>query len=117
MPYPIGRRLLSLAITCCVLSPFIALAQTSTLPPPKFLYSSDFIDNKILGYTVNATTGAIKPTAQASVLAHTGPSRVASDKGGYRLYVANQTSKDLSAYFIYRNDGSLHPVPGSPFPI
>jgi 6-phosphogluconolactonase (cycloisomerase 2 family) len=35
----------------------------------------------------------------------------------YRLYVVNQTSKDLNAYFIYRNDGSLHSVPGSPFPI
>jgi len=101
MRYPIGRRLFSLAITCSVMSPFIAVAQTSTLPRPRFLYSSDFAGNKVLGYMVNAATGAIKPTAQGAASTHTGPSRVASDKGGYRLYVVNNTSKDRSAYFIY----------------
>src|SRR5215469_11401042 len=112
------RSLLVAAITLACSSQFsrVAAAQTSTpaLPAPKFLYSSDFSGNKVLGYTVNATTGAIKPTRQASALAHKGPTRVRSDKGGFRLYVINQTSKDLNAYFIFRNDGSLHSVPGSP---
>jgi 6-phosphogluconolactonase len=110
-------RSVLIAITCSAVSTLIAAGQTasSTMPAPRFLYSSDFGGNKVLGYTVNPTTGAIKPTASAST--HTGPTRVASDKGGYRLYVVNQTSKDLNAYFIYRNDGSLHSVPGSPFPI
>jgi 6-phosphogluconolactonase len=109
-------RSVLLVIPCLAVSALIAVAQTS-LPAPKFLYSSDFAANKVLGYAVNATTGAIKPTAQASAATHTGPSRVASDKGGYRVYVINQTSKDLSAYFIYRNDGSLHSVPASPVAI
>jgi 6-phosphogluconolactonase (cycloisomerase 2 family) len=94
----------------------VAAAQTSTpaLAAPKFLYSSDFNGNKVLGYTVNATTGQIKPTRQRSVPAHQGPTHIRSDKGGFRLYVINQTSKDLSAYFVFRGDGSLHSVPGSP---
>lgn len=114
-----GRSVMRAAIACTVLSTCIAVGQTSTssLPSAKFLYSSDFSGNKVLGYTVNPSTGAITATAQASAATHTGPSRVASDKGGYRLYVINQTSKDLSAYFIYRNDGSLHAVPGSPVAI
>jgi len=122
MEVPMRRRplrpLLAAAITLACSFEFgrVAAAQTSTPPvaPAKFLYSSDFSGNKVLGYTVNATTGQIKPTRQASAPAHKGPTRVRSDKGGFRLYVINQTSKDLSAYFIFRNDGSLHSVPRSP---
>ena len=113
----VSARSVLVTITYLAVSAIIAVGQTSTLLPPKFLYSSDFSGNKVLGYTVNPTTGAIKATAQGSVPTHTGPTRVASDKGGYRLYVVNQSSKDLNAYFIYRNDGSLHSVPGSPFAI
>ena len=119
MSYFSGRRALIAAIAYSALSAVIAVAQTSTtsLPPPKFLYSSDFQGNKVFGYMVNATTGALKATSQGSAPTHTGPTRVASDKGGYRLYVVNSSSKDLSAYFINRTDGSLHGVPGSPFSI
>src|SRR5438309_1993716 len=103
--------------SACMASGQTSTSTSSTLPPPKFLYSSDFGGNKVFGYNVNPTTGAISATSQHSAATHTGPTRVAADKGGYRLYVINQTSKDLSAYFIYRNDGSLHRVPGSPFAI
>jgi 6-phosphogluconolactonase (cycloisomerase 2 family) len=106
------------ALTLAISSQFspVTSAQTSTpaLERPRFLYSSDFFGNRVLGYTVNPTTGEISPTRQGSTSAHRGPTRVASDKGGNRLYVINQGSKDLSAYFIFRNDGSLHSVPGSP---
>jgi 6-phosphogluconolactonase (cycloisomerase 2 family) len=93
----------------------VAIAQT--LPPPKFLYSSDGANNKVRGFFVNATTGAITANGQGSVAAHQEPTRVASDKGGYRLYAINHNSKDLSAYFINRSNGHLTPVPGSPFTI
>ena len=116
------RSLWRATVIGALFSAYAAFGQTSTttsstLPPPKFLYSSDFSGNKVLGYNVNATTGAVTATSQGSAATHTGPTRVASDKSGYRLYVINQTSKDLSAYFIYRTDGSLHSVPGSPFAI
>lgn len=83
----------------------------------KFLYSSNFSGNQVLGYLVNASTGAITPTTQASAPAHTGPTRVAADSTGNHLYVVNQTSQDLSAYSISRSDGSLVAVSGSPFAI
>jgi DNA-binding beta-propeller fold protein YncE len=73
--------------------------------------------DKVYGYLVNPTTGAITPTGQGSAATAQAPARVVSDKGGYRLYVTNLNSKNLDAYFIYRNNGYLHPVPGSPFTI
>lgn len=116
MSHVYGRSIPRATITFGFLSAFMAVAQTST-PPPKFLYSSNFAGNKVYEYVVNPTTGAIKPTIKQTAATHTGPTRIASDKGGYRLYVINQTSKDLSAYFINRSNGDLSAVPGSPFSI
>ena len=87
------------------------------LAPPKFLYATEFATGKIAEYLVNPLNGSISPTSQSWTWAHWGPTDIASDTGGYRLYVANQGSHDLNAYFINRNDGSLVSVPGSPFAI
>jgi 6-phosphogluconolactonase (cycloisomerase 2 family) len=111
-----ARSAFRAAVLCAISSAFIAVAQTS-LPAPKFLYSTDYKEGKVHGYIVNPTSGSIKPTGQTPQWAHWGPTRVASDKGGYRLYVINQGSADLNAYFIYRNNGYIYSVPGSPFKI
>ncbi len=66
---------------------------------------------------MNPSTGELLSNGQPAVWAHWGPTKIASDSGGYRLYVANQGSQDVSAYFIYRNNGWLHPVPGANFPV
>ena len=100
------------ALLICSLSPLL-VSQTQT---PRFLYVTEFSAGKIAGYWVNPTNGSLRPVAQTPVWAHWGPVRLASDKGGYRLYVANQGSHDLSAYFINRSTGALTQVPGSPFP-
>jgi 6-phosphogluconolactonase len=86
----------------------------SALPVPRFLYSSDYTDNKIYEYLVDASTGALTPTSQGSLVTASQPGRIASDQGGFRLYVANTGAEELSAYFINRDDGSLQAVPGSP---
>jgi hypothetical protein len=86
----------------------------SAQPVPRFLYSSDYNDNKIYEYLVDASTGALTPTSQGSVVTASQPGRIASDQGGFRLYVANTGANELSAYFINRDDGSLQAVPGAP---
>lgn len=91
--------------------------HTGSLPPPKFLYVTEHGTGKIDGYVVNPDTGSIVPTGQTPVWAHWGPMKVMSDKGGYRLYVVNEGSHDLNAYFIDRRNGYLYNVPGSPFAI
>jgi 6-phosphogluconolactonase len=91
--------------------------NSATLPPPKFFYSTEYENGKVGGYLVDPSTGELSSNGQPPVWAHWGPTRIASDSGGYRLYVANQGSQDVSAYFIYRNDGWLYPVPGANFPV
>jgi 6-phosphogluconolactonase len=88
-----------------------------TLPPPKFVYTTEYQAGKVTGYVVNPQSGALTPTGQPPVWAHWGPTSIASDSGGYRLYVANQGSEDVSAYFIDRDNGYLTPVPGANFPV
>jgi 6-phosphogluconolactonase (cycloisomerase 2 family) len=107
-----------------IFTALVAVAQTSApttsktpLPPPKFLYTTDYNEGKVHGYLVNRSTGYITPSGQKPQPVHNGPTRVASDKGGYRLYVINQGSEDINAYFIFRNNGYIHGVPGSPFSI
>ncbi len=85
------------------------------LPPPRFLYATEFQAGRIAEYVVNPLTGSISPTSQGSTWGHWGPVDIASDVGGYRLYVVNQGSHDLDAYFINRSNGNLTQVPGSPF--
>lgn len=85
------------------------------LPPPKFLYATEFSAGAIAEYTVNPLTGSISPTSQRSISAHTQPVDISPDLGGYRLYAANLGSNDADAYFINRSNGTLSQVPGSPF--
>ncbi|MCU1299293.1 MAG: LamG domain protein jellyroll fold domain protein [Acidobacteriaceae bacterium] len=73
--------------------------------------------NEVNGYAVLASNGALAPTGQGPVKANVFPLSVASDKGGYRLYVGDYISGDVFAYFINRSNGYLTAVPGSPFPV
>jgi 6-phosphogluconolactonase (cycloisomerase 2 family) len=85
----------------------------------RFIYVADFGNNKVLGFKVDPSTGTPTPTAQGSVTTNSSY-RLASDKGGYRLYLTNAAPPPFSrvyAYFINRSNGSLHQVPGSPFPL
>jgi len=92
-------------------------AGATALPPPKFFYSTEYNNGTVTGYVVNPGTGVLTATGQGPQWAHWGPTRIASDSGGYRLYVANQGSFDVSAFFIYRNNGYIYPVPGTNFPV
>jgi hypothetical protein len=86
------------------------------LKPVRFIYVSS--TSKLFGFTVDPATGIPSPTPQVSVPT-SGGYRVASDKGGYRLYattgVNGQLASGLYAYFIDRRNGALTPVPGSPY--
>ena len=90
----------------------ITVAATG-LQPARFLYIADGYSDRVLGFTVNPTTGVPGPTAQGSV-AMDDSYRLTADKGGYRLYGINGSS-GIYAYFIDRRNGYLSPVPGSPF--
>lgn len=84
----------------------------AALPAARFVYSTEYRAGKVGGYIADPNTGELYSNGQTPVWAHWGPTRMASDSGGYRLYVANYTSQDVSAYFINRDNGWLYPVPG-----
>ncbi|MGH9512794.1 MAG: lactonase family protein [Terriglobales bacterium] len=73
--------------------------------------------NNVYGFRVVQGAGALAPTGQGPVKANVAPMSVASDLGGYRLYVGDFASGDVFAYFIDRRYGYIYPVPGSPFPV
>ena len=87
------------------------------LRPARFLYVADDSRNRVWGFTVDPSTGALDPTGQGPIATNSSY-RLASDKGGNRLYVTNAGPVPFArvyAYFVDRRNGSLHPVPDSPF--
>jgi 6-phosphogluconolactonase (cycloisomerase 2 family) len=104
----------------------VAVTITSETQPAGFVYTvntdccqagtgTDAI-NEVMGFTVVPGTGALAKTLQGPVNANKAPYSVASDSGGYRLYVGDYVSGDVFPYFINRDNGYLTPVPGAPFP-
>ena len=85
-----------------------------TLPPPKFLYASDYGGGRIEEYNVDPSTGVITPTSQGSVATNSKPETLASDHGGFRLYAISQSPNQVTGFFINREDGALQQVPGAP---
>jgi hypothetical protein len=106
-----------------VASANVTITTTAVNPPGGFVYTvnNDYFSgdtaNFVQGFTIVAGNGALAPILQGPVKANVGPQSVASDKGGYRLYVGDYVSGDIFAYFINRSNGYLTPVPGDPFPV
>ena len=73
--------------------------------------------NNASGFSIVASNGALAPLLQGPVNTNIFPQSVASDKGGYRLYVGDWQTGDVFPYFINRSNGSLTPVPGAPFAV
>ena len=102
---------------------YVTVTTTGTVSPAGFLYTvnSDYVygntTNNIQGFTIVGKNGALAATGQAPVKANLWPVRAATDRGGFRLYVADYISGDIFAYFIDTRNGYLSPVPGSPYPV
>jgi 6-phosphogluconolactonase (cycloisomerase 2 family) len=101
----------------------VTVTTTSQLQPGGFVYTANTdywsgnTANFVQGFTIVAGNGALAPILQGPVSANVAPASVASDKGGYRLYVGDEVSGDVFAYFINRDNGYLTNVPGDPFPV
>jgi len=87
-------------------------------PTNQFVYVTNFADNTVSAFTLDTATGAIGVVPGSPFLAGVGPAAAAVDPSGMFLYVANDGSStivgSISGYKINAN-GSLTPVPGSPF--
>jgi len=100
----------------------VNITVTATgLKPARFLYAPDIYNSKVWGFSVDPSTGRLTATGQVSVATNTAY-RLASDKGGYRLYLTTGIPPQPSfgsvyAFFTDRRNGYLYQVPGSPFRI
>jgi 6-phosphogluconolactonase (cycloisomerase 2 family) len=101
----------------------VTITVTGETPPAGFVYTvnSDYstqdTTNDVVGFTIVAADGSLAATGQGPVQANVDPIAVASDSGGYRLYVGDFVSGDVFPYFIDRSNGYIFPVPGAPFPV
>jgi 6-phosphogluconolactonase (cycloisomerase 2 family) len=107
-------------------SPFASgsgpVALVGGLEPP-VLYVANSRSNNISGYSVNGNTGALTPLNGSPYTAGQGPASIiltpapALNILGARLVmVANKLSNNVSVFSV-AGDGSLSPVPGSPFAV
>jgi 6-phosphogluconolactonase (cycloisomerase 2 family) len=101
----------------------VNITVTGETTPGGFVYTvnSDYFNhdttNSIEGFTIVAADGSLAATGQGPIQANVDPRAVASDLGGYRLYVGDYISGDVFPFFIDRSNGYIFPVPGAPFPV
>ncbi len=100
----------------------VAINVTAQAKPAGFVYTinsdydSDRTTSNVRGFTIVAGGhGALSSTLQGPVGANVDPVAVTSDKGGFRLYVADYVSGDVFPYFIDRRNGYISAVPKAPF--
>src|SRR5580700_3504484 len=94
----------------CAVVPTTSRAQTSSTGRLEFAYAVDQNTNAVLGYKVGTTGALATPSFHAGVA----PNSIAIDPSGRFVYVVNLLSDNVSGYAISA-DGTLKPVPGSPF--
>jgi 6-phosphogluconolactonase len=69
----------------------------------------------VAGYTINGSTGALKPVAGSPFSTGSSPGWMTADPNDKYLYVSNSISNDISGFAIDAKSGALTPVPKSPF--
>src|SRR5712692_9793139 len=91
---------------------FIIVAALGTATP-RFAYVTNLSDDTLSIYSVNASTGQLRP--HGYVLTGANPDSICLDPSGKFAYITNGTINSLSAFSVDSTTGSLTPVPGTPF--
>lgn len=109
------------ALTAVAGSPFdtgVEPAAVTIDPSGRFAYVADSYygtSQNLSGYTIDASTGALKPLNSVDFPAHAQPDGVAVDPTGRYLYVSDEGSSNISAFAINSVSGELTQIAGSPF--
>ncbi|NOX43972.1 MAG: lactonase family protein [Gammaproteobacteria bacterium] len=85
-----------------------------THPSSRFLYVASKVSDEIDIYQINSRSGRLKLLQGKSVSAGRAPHLFAMAPSGDYLYVALR-SGGIAVFTVNNNDGTLTPVPGSPF--
>jgi 6-phosphogluconolactonase len=90
-------------------SHYIATDQTGA-----YLYVTS--GTSILGYAIDATTGALRPLPEFPVAAGANAYSISIDPTNHILYVTNDGAATVSGFILDASTGALTPMAGSPFP-
>jgi DNA-binding beta-propeller fold protein YncE len=71
--------------------------------------------SELIGYSLNSTSGALKPLLSSPFSGVSAPFSLSFDPSGSFLYVANNSGNSVSGYTVNRLNGALTPI-ASPFP-
>jgi 6-phosphogluconolactonase len=83
-------------------------------PSGALLAVTDYSDENVYVFTVNATTGALTPVPSSPFPTGISPGQVAFSPSGALLATVNTGSKTVSMFTVNPTTGSLTPVPGPP---
>ena len=78
-----------------------------------YLYVANAGSDTLSAYAVDTNTGALTPLTSATFATGKAPSSIAADATLSIIYVANESSNDVSVFIV---SGLLTPFAGSPFP-
>ena len=84
-------------------------------PLNHFVYTTNFGDNTVSGFTLDTTTGGVVAISGSPFAAGTNPGAVVVDPSDKFVYVANDGSNNVSGYSIGAT-GALTALATSPFP-
>ena len=90
-----------------------ATARAET--PPEFAYVTNFGDDTVSAFRVDAVSGALVEVAGSPFASGDGANDVVIDPSNRFLYVIRGDATTLTGFAI-GDDGALTPLPGSPFP-
>lgn len=99
------------------------LGALAVTPSGKFIYAANNFSNgtktvnTVVGFSVNASTGALTQLTGGPWNTQTGPTSVAIDTAGKYLYVANTNPASVSGFSIDQTTGALTPITGSPWSV
>lgn len=99
-------------------------ARARSTPGRRFVYVTDYSQNRVLGFSVNPNNGHLEGLATTSARSGEHPYGAAFFPNNGFLYVTNRGLADgvcgngcnISAYAVDQVSGKLDELPGSPFP-
>jgi 6-phosphogluconolactonase len=99
-------------------SPFAAGSGSEFMaadPSGKFLFVANAGSGDVSAFQITPQAGTLTAVPGSPFASGTRPEGIAVDPGGKFVFVSNQGSSSISV-FALAADGSLSPIPGSPFP-
>ena len=83
-------------------------------PTGQFLYVTDSLNDQIVAFTIDQTTGALTPMASLLTVVGDGAFALAIDPSGQFVYEGNSYDGTISMFTRNPTTGVLTAVPGSP---